>query len=499
MTKQEDRSALLSSLFVLLLIAGCSGGPVGGDGALAGGGVGGTGVTVGSVSGFGSVFVNDVEFGTTGAVVVVDGNEKGSGDQAVRDNLAVGQLVRVEESYESDGSITADRIVYNEDVVGPVSSVAVVDANTRKLVVMGQTVVVDAQTNFADTTLTTVAVGNVVEVSGFTDDQGLIQATYLRKRADAYVAGTEVQVRGVASEVNTLAKTFKINQLTVDYAAADVASLAGSHPQAGQLLEVKGILNPSGTLTAAQVKPEDILGVANADHAEIAGFVTLFNSIADLEIGGIAIQTDSATEYKDILPEDIGVGSKLTVKGSLVNGQLLADTVRSTSPLKIESNVDGTTPATLTTPASLTLDGLDGLSVEVNELTRVIGAADDFTKIEPGDHVKIFGKTFSSGIATAAKIIVQKPPKDSVALRGPVEAVSDSNGAVPGKIVTVLGVNIDTALVPESGLSLEDGSPLAMGDFDNLLSIGDSVNANGTWNEADARVDWQSLELGGSQ
>ena len=58
------------------------------------------------------------------------------------------------------------------------------------------------------------------------------------------------------------------------------------------------------------MKPEDILGVANADNVEISGIVTLFNSITDFEVGGIAVQTDGATEYNDILPEDIDVGSK---------------------------------------------------------------------------------------------------------------------------------------------------------------------------------------------
>jgi hypothetical protein len=466
MSKRKDRSVLLASILALLSISGCSGG--GGGGLMAGGGVGGTGVTVGSVSSFGSILVNDVEFDTTGAVVVVDGSEKGTGDQAARDNLSVGQVVRIEGLSESDGTGTANRIVYCEDVIGPVSSVVVVDANIRKLVVMGQTVVADSQTNFVDTTLTTVAVGNLIEVSGFMDDQGFIQATYLRKRADAYVEGTKVQVRGNASEVNTLEKTFKIKQLTVDYAAADVSSLAGGIPQARQLLEVKGILDSSGTLAAARVTPEDILGVDNADSAEIAGIVTLFNSIEDFEIGGIPVQTDSATEYKGILPEDIGVGSRLTAKGSLTNRQLLADSVRSTTPVRIESNVAGITAS------SLALDGLDGLSVDVNELARFIGAAADFTEIQLDDHVKIFGKSFSSGSATASKIIVQRQPKDTVALRGPVEAMS-----VSGAMVTVLGVAIDTALVPDNGFALEDSGSLTRAQFLSSVSVGDSINANG--------------------
>ena len=189
------------------------------------------------------------------------------------------------------------------------------------------------------------------------------------------------------------------------------------------------------------MKPEDILGVATADNVEISGIVTLFNSITDFEVGGIAVLTDGVTEFNDILPEDIDVGSKLIVSGSLTNRVLLADTVRSTAQVKIESNVSSVEWS------SLTLDGLTLLTVNVNDLTKILGAADSIVEIFPGDHVKTFGTSFSSGNATASKIIVKKQSKDTVVLKGPVENVS-------GDSITVLGVIIDTGStgsIPDSG------------------------------------------------
>ena len=469
----------------LLILWGCSGG-AGGDSLTAGGGIGGSGVTVGSVSKFGSVFVNGDEFDTAGAVVVVDGIERGSGDQAVFDNLSVGKLVRIEGQYAGTGTGTAQRIVYNEDIVGPVASQTVVDANTRKLVIMGQTIMIDTKTNFVNTALLTVATGNVLEVSGFLDDQGFIHAGYLKKRADAYTLGSEVQVRGTATGVNTQLRTFKINQLTIDYSTGDVSQLTNGAPQTGQYLEVKGTLNLGGTLVAASVKPEDILGVANADTVEISGIVTLFNSIFDFEVGGITVQTDGATEFNDILPEDIDVGSRLIVRGSLTNRVLLADTVRSATQVNIESNV-----ATVGS-SNLTLDGLDPLSINVNGLTKIVGAAGTIGEIQPGDHVKVFGTSFSSGNATASKIIVKKQSKDTVVLRGPVEKVV-------GDVITVLGVEINTGItgpVPNNGFSLEHGGPLTRAEFQSRVSIGDSVNAKGTF--IGAVVTWKSVELGES-
>jgi hypothetical protein len=484
---------VMPAALALLILWGCSGGAGGGGSLTAGGGIGGSGVTVGSVSKFGSVFVNDVEYGTTDAVVVVDGAEKGSGDQTVLDNLSVGKLVRIEGPSAADGTGTAQRIVYNEDVIGPVESITAVDADTSRLVVMGQTVIADRQTNFVNTTLATIAVGNVVEVSGFGDDQGFIHAGYLKMRADVYTSGSEVQVRGTAADVNTLLRTFKINQLNVDYSTADLSQLTNGAPQTGQLLEVKGILNAGGTLVATLVKPEDILGVATADNVEISGIVTLFNSFTDFEVGGIAVLTDGATEFNDILPEDIDVGSKLIVSGSLTNRVLLADTVRSTAQVKIESNVSSVGSSSLTLDG-LALEDFTLLSVNVNDLTKILGAADSIVEIFPGDHVKIFGTSFSSGNATASKIIVKKQSKDTVALRGPVENVSLSGGSI-----AVLGVTIDTGStgsIPDSGFSLENGGQLTRLEFQSRVTVGDSVNAKG--NLSGAAVNWLSIELGKS-
>lgn len=483
------RSLILAVVSSLLILWGCSGGAGEGGGLTASGGIGGSGVTVGSVSKFGSVFVNDAEFDTTGAVVVVDGVEKGSGDQIVLDNLSVGKLVRIEGPYAGDGTGTAQRIVYNEDVIGPVQSITVVDPNTSKLVVMGQTVIADKQTNLVNMTLATIAVGNVVEVSGFGDDLGFIHAGYLKKRSDVYTSGSEVQVRGNAANVDTLLRTFKINQLTIDYATANVSELTSGAPQAGQFVEVKGTLNAGDTLVATLVKPEDILGVASADNVEISGIVTLFNSITDFEIGGIAVQTDGATEYKDILPEDIDVGSKFIVNGSLTNRVLLADSVRSAASVRIESNV-----AAPPSSSSLTLEGLNSLSVTVNELTKILGPADTIGEIEPGDHLKIFGTSFSSGNATASKIIVKKQSNETVVLRGPVEVVS-------GDLVTVLGVIIDTGStgsIPDNGFSRESGGPLTRAEFQSRVSAGDAIDAKGNL-LIDLTVDWQSIALGESE
>ena len=64
-------SIAIASLLLVVFIAACGGGS-GGGGTVASGGIGGTGVTSGTVSGFGSIFVNGIEFDTDGASRDVD-------------------------------------------------------------------------------------------------------------------------------------------------------------------------------------------------------------------------------------------------------------------------------------------------------------------------------------------------------------------------------------------------------------------------------------------
>ncbi|HSW44240.1 MAG TPA: DUF5666 domain-containing protein, partial [Phycisphaerae bacterium] len=342
----------------------------------------------------------------------------GSGDQAVRDNIAIGKIVRIEGPSEETGTGTANRVVYNEDIIGPVESVTVIDANTRRLVVMGQTVVADAQTRIDGATLASIAVGNLVEVSGFINEVGAIEATYLRKIAVVFVPGTEVQLRGFASDVNTTLKTFRINLLTVNYATADVGQLTAGNPAAGQYVEVKGTLTGS-TLSATLVRPEDILGVSDADNVQIAGIVTAVESPTKFVLNGIPIETDIGTVFKGILAEDIGLGSRLTVRGSLTDRVLLADEVKSSTQAVLEGNV------AIAAGDAITLSGFGtSITVETNGLTRFLGAAGSVAEIGAGDHVKVFGKSFSAGALTAEKVIVRRNPSDRAWLRGPVDEVA---------------------------------------------------------------------------
>ncbi len=168
-------------LLGLMMLLACSGSGGGGSDLLAGGGIGGTGISIGEISGFGSVIVNDVDFDTQKTQVVVNGQAAGAGNEAVRKELALGMVVRVEGRFSGNDTGKADRIVFTENLNGPVTMIELLDSVVKKIVILGQVVIVDDRTQFKDTDFDSLSVGDVLRISGWPDETGIIQATYVAK------------------------------------------------------------------------------------------------------------------------------------------------------------------------------------------------------------------------------------------------------------------------------------------------------------------------------
>ena len=199
--------ALLSAL--LSISCGASG---------SGGGIGGSGInSVGTIGALRSIVVNGTEFDTSNAVIIVEGEEIGVGDDIVVDNLDIGMVVTVEGTVSEDGESTvADRVIYNDNVEGPVQSITVVSDTRKDIVVLGQTVILNTVTVFKGTTFDDIAENDVVEISGLFDDTGAIWATFIEK-----TDGVIFEVTGFVDNLDAVQETFKINDLTVDYSSAE--------------------------------------------------------------------------------------------------------------------------------------------------------------------------------------------------------------------------------------------------------------------------------------
>lgn len=444
---------LLGTLFAL---ASCGGGSSG---------TGGSGMTgtFGTITAFGSVFVNGVEFSTSGATIVLDDNP------ATESNLRVGMVVTVSGS-RSGSSGSATRIEVDDAVKGFVEAKA--DAN--HWTVMGQTVLIDDQTRFENNVQP--GAGDFAEVHGLVVGDGTISGGFIEKENPPFPA---FEVKGFVKNQDDTAKTFQIGTLTVNYNGAlinDMPNPAGNAWN-GLLVEAKGNTCAAtpvcGTLTASKVKPTGPQ-MRDADEFEIEGFVTSLTSTSDFVVGNQRVVTTGSTRFEGGIASDIAVGVKLEVEGVLAGGILTARKVEFGDSIKIEADID-----TVGT-SSLTLRGLPGITVTVNSLTQFEGGVSGLNNLVAGNHVRIRGR--ASGGSTVIATEVEKQSQDTrVELQGPIQSIT---GTSPNQIVTILGVAIDT-----TGVVFEDVNR-AM--FFSQAVVGTLVKASGILSGSTAA--WSEME-----
>src|SRR6056297_1480335 len=143
-------------------ISACGGGGSGGGLDVADGGIRGTGSSVGPVSGFGSVFVNGVEFSTDRTVVGDDGINQES-------RLVVGMILRVDGEWRETGLGDADTVEYDDTLRGTMQVLTPWEpvSKTATIQMLGQAVRIDSQTVVKGMTVETLADDDFVRMSGW--------------------------------------------------------------------------------------------------------------------------------------------------------------------------------------------------------------------------------------------------------------------------------------------------------------------------------------------
>jgi hypothetical protein len=452
-------------LSLLILLQGCGGG------TLADGGMSGTGISTGSVTGFGSIFVNGVEFQTTTAQVKVNDQDPVIVDDATLQTiLNKGMVVTVRGTIDPGGTTgVAEEVTYARILQGPISG----NPAASSFIAMGQTVIVDSQTVYAGVTgLGDLNDTDVVEVSGFIDLDGQIHATFIKKTKST---------KSMVDEIKGRVTTIGINQFNI---GSLVVNWAGSIVVVGSYVEVKGQMNGSGQLDATSVNSFDPgFGIEDADDAELEG-LALTACLPDAAVlpceftlGVQTVQVSTGTQLQGGLIADIQPGVRLEVEGKLVNGTLVADSVDFENGIELEVGVDSVTEDPVAGTKTLALTGLPGISVILDSVATNF----DGTSYRDIDAVAIFEKKFLKirgralgNEVTATRVELGSSP--DVRLQAPVQDF------MPNVSLTMLGITIDTAT-----------NNLANAQFYASLQVGDTVGAEGILNSG--TVDWQSVEL----
>ena len=296
-----------ASAVVAALALAC--GPGGGGSFAANGGMSGTGISQGKISAFGSIFVNGVQWDLSTATIEVDG-------VVVPDETAlrVGMVVRVEGDFDAGNTTgTATRVRFEDVLEGPIESAPVetVPGQIKTFTILGQTVTVDStETIFDDgASFATLSADDVLEVSGFPDGSGGVQATRVSLRG-TFPADDDVDLIGAVANLVVNpddSGMFDLGPITVRFTSttpfSDVTRAALMN---GDRVKVEGTLRVSGTeIDATEVELEgDGLDVDDLARVEIEGVAESCPQSPYFCVGGVPVNISICLLYTSPSPRD---------------------------------------------------------------------------------------------------------------------------------------------------------------------------------------------------
>jgi len=438
-TRARAGSALALGVGLASLFVGCGGemtAGIQGSGSPVAAGV----TAVGPINAFGSIFLDGVEYSTSGAQIHVDDQPGTEAD------LRVGQIITLKGTVNPDGLTgTATDVSYSGDLRGPVTQV---DVDGGTFVVLGQTVRITDATLFDDSfqapALTGLPVGVVVEVSGFADSNGNLMAS----RVDPSSAASGFRVRGTVQGLDTTAHTFTINTLTVDYGGVSPNGTLANDA----IVSVQGTsLSAGGALIATRVQVFAGLGAAAADQGRIEGFITAFVSNADFTVNGLRVTTDAATQF-DLKGVTLGVNVPVKVRGTFDASGVLAAAKVEVKPQKL-SFVRGLVDSVSASSNTLTVLGVSittDSGTSFDDKSSVHLKSFELADVRTGDYVEVRGAADATGTALNATLVERDNPEN----RSYVQGIA-LNVAKPS--FTVLGVQVTTGshtVFPGSAVSL---------------------------------------------
>ena len=338
----------------------------------------------GPIAGFGSIVINGVHYDETNASVTDD-----DGVNHLGSDLKLGMVAEVQAKDFGDTNnvktATAQSITISRLLRGPVGSVG-----TDTLVIFGQTVKLTATTVFDDSLsggLAAIKAGDVVTVYGTLDTTtGIYTATRVEPKPGAAYFG----LRASVTAYDSVAKTLSIGTTVID---VSTATLPAAGLQAGSLVRIKlQTAQVNGKWVAVSVKsamqaPHDV------EHSEIEGTITDFTSTSAFSVDGLPVDASKAT-----FPDGstgLAKGVRIEVEGAVVNGVLVATTVKIESERKAQDagfEVDGLISAVDTVKSTLVVRG-----VTISYAGAVTFAAGTVADLMIGARVEIHGALAADG------------------------------------------------------------------------------------------------------
>ena len=308
-------AALLAGVLGPTLLAACGGG--GGSDAPTGGTTGAQSFMSGPITGLGSIIVGGVRFDDNSARVESEDDDDSRSRN--RSELQLGMMVEVESSSIDDSTSrsTAVRIRFGSEMKGPV---ALLDAAAQTLRVLDQTVEVRAETVFAPglSGFAAIQVGQILEIHAqFDAATGRYSATRIELEDNA----NEYRLRGLISNLDTTAKTFKIGDAVINYAA--VTELPSNFADGKRVRVRLQTTQVNGQWVATRVR-SGVRRVDDFGDARIRGLVTAFTSATQFEVQGVPVEVAAGARVEGTVAQ----GVLVEVRGRAEGGRIIASRVK---------------------------------------------------------------------------------------------------------------------------------------------------------------------------
>jgi hypothetical protein len=340
-------------------------------------------------------------------------------------------------------------------------------------VVLGQTVVISADTSFDDSlspaSLAGVTIGDILEVSGMPGADGTLHATRIEKKP----AGTALQVIGTAAATDLTAKLLKINALVVDFSAATLIGFPSTGPKDGDLVQANGTsLDSGGALQATRLELRTATELkADTDgQMELEGLITRFTSATDFDVAGRPVTTSSTTMFEGGAAGDLALNARVEAEGSVNSAGVL-------SALKLEIGhpadfrITGQVDSVDTTAGTVLIMGIQAA---VGALTRFEDDSSQHVEtfslsdVHSGDWLQIRGTLSGSGGSVEATRMDRLQPQSNVFLTGAVAAAAQPN-------FTILSTTIATTPATQFANGLDAATFFTS-------PVGKIVSVKGSWN-----------------
>lgn len=446
-------------------------------------------VSSGDITGFGSIIVNGIRYDTRNSNIQLNGNNSDESE------LAIGSIVTVTGEINSDGKTgTADTVIANINVLGPLQDV---DAPKRTITVLGQTVKADESTSFEGSvastqlsleTLGILSTSDTIEVSGYTNLDGEIEAT----RIALLDSTTELIVTGRISGLNSVESKFMLNALPINYELASISGTLNNNAN----VRVKGITD-AGILRAATVTVlEPILGSAGS-YIELSGLSEQSTIIpGEFSIDGVSVLIKADTQFINSFGpvSSIAANEKLEVEGRINSeGSIVADRIifeKDSSAFMQLMGLVGSVKRTYSFTFAGTPEPLTQLSAYVLDKTifqdKTPGAIFPYTyaEFDPLDYFKIWGtqiEPLSLNSYVHSKRIERHTPEGQVIIQS--APASREDGVFPLYKISITHSNSTTNYYDAQG------NPISEIDFVNYLDAGFAANTPWIVRARDGRGD----------